>query len=29
MLRDYDFYPKLFTRMFCVILPLGLVDSLH
>ena len=28
MPREYDFYPTLFTRVFCVILPLGLVDSL-
>ncbi|WP_152045398.1 bestrophin family protein [Aureimonas psammosilenae] len=26
--REYDFYPTLFSRIFCVILPLGLVDSL-
>lgn len=28
MPREYDFYPTLFSRVFCVILPLGLVDSL-
>lgn len=26
--REYDFYPTLFTRAFCLILPLGLVDQL-
>ncbi|KAK0341691.1 hypothetical protein LTR94_025356, partial [Friedmanniomyces endolithicus] len=26
--REYDFYPTLFVRVFCIILPIGLVDSL-
>ena len=26
--REYDYYPTLFVHIFCILLPIGLVDSL-